>query len=178
VSAVRILALCGSLRSSSTNMRLLEAVGRCMPEAVRYHSYGELHLLPHFNPDDAPERSEPVSRLVNEVKAADALIVSTPEYARGYPGSLKNALDWLVGTDAFVAKPFVLLDASGRSSHARNSLIVVLETMSGVHVAEASVSVPLLGRNLGVAEILRHEDHAGAIRSSIRSLLSFVEQRS
>ncbi|MGH8264427.1 MAG: NADPH-dependent FMN reductase, partial [Steroidobacteraceae bacterium] len=60
--------------------------------------------------------------------------MSTPEYARGYPGALKNALDWLVNTDAFVNKPFMLLNASSRSTVAQETLVTVLQTMSGIHV--------------------------------------------
>ena len=37
------------------------------------------------------------------MRDSDGIIVSTPEYARGDPGAFKNALDWLVPTDAFVA---------------------------------------------------------------------------
>ena len=79
------------------------------------------------------------------MRQADGIVVSTPEYARGYPGALKNALDWLVNTDAFVHKPFMLLNASKRGVVAQQTLTVVLQTMSGLHIAEADADVALLG---------------------------------
>ncbi|MFT4796717.1 MAG: NAD(P)H-dependent FMN reductase [Candidatus Azotimanducaceae bacterium] len=87
----------------------------------------------------------------------------------GYPGSLKNAFDWLVQSDAYIDKPFIVLHASGRSSVARDSLITVNETMAGLQIAEASVAINLLGK------ILSAEDMCTAHGDEItRSLITFV----
>jgi len=63
--------------------------------------------LPHFNPDLDLERLQPplaVEELRNNIRESNGLIFSTPEYAHGLPGTLKNALDWLVSSDAMVDK--------------------------------------------------------------------------
>ena len=73
------------------------------------------------------------------VRHADALLICSPEYARGVPGSLKNALDWLVSSDAFVGKPVALINTSPRATHAQASLALTLETMAGRMVPEASI---------------------------------------
>jgi NAD(P)H-dependent FMN reductase len=128
--------------------------------------------LPLFHPDADPARIDVVAEWVREVRVADGIVVSTPEYARGYPGALKNAFDWLVGTDAFIEKPFMLLTANPRSTVAQDTLTVVLETMSGRHVASASTIVPLLGTTLTVADIVEHREFAKRIQEALSTFVS------
>jgi chromate reductase len=128
--------------------------------------------LPLFNPDIAPENCDRVDQWVREVRAAHGIIVSTPEYARGYPGALKNAFDWLVSTDAFVNKPFMLLNASARSIVAQQTLTTVLETMSGVHVLAATTTIPLLGTALSAAEIAGNPETASLIETAIATFVA------
>lgn len=168
---MKIVGICGSLRAGSTNSRLLAAACVLSPPGVAMHVTTCIGTLPWFNPDLAFEPTDAVGRWVAEMKAADGIVVSTPEYARGYPGALKNALDWLVNTDAFVNKPFMLLNASQRSTVAQESLLTVLQTMSGIHVANASTTLPLLGRNLDAAAILAEPDNVERLR---RALLAFA----
>ena len=168
-----ILGISGSLREASSNSRLLAAARALTPPEVAMHVTSCVAALPLFNPDIDYQRFEIVRQWVAEMKAADGIVISTPEYARGYPGALKNALDWLVNTDAFVNKPFMLLNASSRSTVAQESLTTVLQTMSGIHIEDASTTLPLLGRNLEVADILANQEFAEPIR---RAMLIFVSQ--
>jgi NAD(P)H-dependent FMN reductase len=104
-------------------------------------------------------------------------VISTPEYAGGYPGALKNAFDWLVATDAYVNKPFMLLNASPRSAVAQATFAKVLATMSGVHVEGASTTIPLLGTKLDVSEILENHEYSEKIRESIGRFAAEVKRR-
>jgi NAD(P)H-dependent FMN reductase len=174
--AMKLLGISGSLRAASTNTRLLMAALQLLPPGVEMHVTTLIEKLPPFNPDDDVERIDVVSQWVQEVKTADGLVISTPEYARGYPGALKNALDWLVNTDAYVDKPFMLLKASARSNVAHETLIVVLETMSGRHIADASVTIPLLGTNLVVPQILATPEFATRIRESLSTFVSALRE--
>ena len=174
---MQLLGVCGSLRSSSTNSRLLEAATHLLPEGVDLHLTTLVGRLPLFNPDISVESSDVVTQWAQEMRSADGLIISTPEYARGYPGALKNALDWLVDTDAFVAKPFIMLSASARSTIGRDTLITVVETMSGVHVVEASITVNLLGTQTDVASIINSSEHAPRIAIAIGQLVSVIRAR-
>ena len=174
---MQLLGVCGSLRESSTNSRLLEAAARLLPVEVDLHLTTLVGRLPLFNPDISVDSSEVVLDWVQEMRSADGLIISTPEYARGYPGALKNALDWLVDTDAFVAKPFITLSASARSTIGRDTLITVIETMSGVHVVEASITVNLLGTQTDVTTIINSHEHAPRITDAIDQLVSVIRAR-
>jgi NAD(P)H-dependent FMN reductase len=108
-----------------------------------------------------------VTDLRARVRRADGLLISSPEYAHGVPGAMKNALDWLVGGDEFIYKPVALLNASPRAAHAQASLAETITTMSGRLIAEASIAVPLLGAKLDAAGIAAHPEIAGALRAAI-----------
>ena len=165
---MKILGLSGSLRSESTNTRLLEAALALSPPQLSVEIIGVLGSLPHFSPDVSIESDRTLGQFVDAVRECNGVLVSSPVYAGGYPGTLKNALDWLVGTDAFIEKPFMMLSAANRVPSVQTSLIKVLETMGGIHVHEASALVPLLGKNLAVDEIIKNQKFADTIESSLR----------
>jgi chromate reductase, NAD(P)H dehydrogenase (quinone) len=68
--------------------------------------YDGVSRLPHFSPDlDGENAPAPVADWRAQLKTSDGVLISSPEYAHGVPGSLKNALDWVVGSGEFVEKP-------------------------------------------------------------------------
>jgi chromate reductase len=175
-SAVRILAISGSLRASSSNTALLHAAASLAPQGVELAMYDGLGDLPHFNPDldrelDDPNLPAAVRDLRTRVGDADALLISTPEYAHGVPGSLKNALDWLVGGSEMPGKPVALLNASPRSVHAQASLAETLRTMSADVVPGSPFDAPL--ERTGAAGRPGAEAK-GAIRAALAALARAV----
>ena len=174
---MKILGISGSLRQGSNNSRLLSAAASLMPETVVFEIADCLDRLPHFNPDLEVGDLPVVSDLVDQVRKSDGLIISTPEYARGYPGALKNSLDWLVQTDAHIDKPFMMLNASARSTVGQGTLITVLETMSGIHVESASVTIPLLGKNLDEQQIRDNAEWADQIRHALDTFIREIGGR-
>jgi NAD(P)H-dependent FMN reductase len=140
--------------------------------------YEGLAELPHFNPDlDEPGAvaAESVARLRALVGAADAVLISSPEYAHGVPGSLKNALDWLVSGSEIPYKPVGLLNVSSRSTYAHASLAETLSTMSAMLVPDASITVPLDGRRLDADGIAATSELANALHSVVRALIDAVD---
>jgi len=141
-SGVNVLGIPGSLRATSSNAAIVRAAARVAPAGMEVIVYVGLASLPHFSPDlDVEPLPEAVRDLRAMVAAADALFISCPEYAHGMPGSLKNALDWLVSAVEAMDKPVVLLSASpGGAAHAHGQLVEVLRTMNlrvvdgGAHV--------------------------------------------
>ena len=82
------------------------------------------------------------------VIAADGWVISSPEYAHGVPGSLKNALDWLVSCPEVPGKPVLLLNASAAGGdYAQAALAETLRTMS-LEVLPESLTRPFLPRKL------------------------------
>jgi chromate reductase len=128
---MKIIAICGSLRSQSSNLALLRAATKIGQEVQIFEG---LANLPHFNPDHDVEGATPppaVAELRAMLADADGILISSPEYAHGVPGSLKNALDWLVSDGALVDKPVALINASPVGGEfARDSLVETLRTMN------------------------------------------------
>lgn len=173
---IHMLAISGSLRQVSSNTALLQAAIVLLPEGVEMKLYGGLGGLPHFNPDLEPTEPPSVTDLRAQVKWSDGLVISSPEYAHGVPGVLKNALDWLVSGEEFVGKPVVLFNASPRAIHAQASLTEIVTTMAGRIVPEASITIPLLGRNLDAAGIMADPGISGQLQSAIVSFANAIEQ--
>ena len=170
---MKILAFCGSLRRISMNAALLRAAARLAPPGTNVQVFDELGSLPLFNPDLEAEPPASVSRLYGAIQGCDALLIASPEYAHGVTGVLKNALDWLVGFEAFVGKPVAIFNASPRSVHADAALREILTTMSADTIEPACLALPLRGHGLGEDDIVRSE-HAQAIRAALVRLASRV----
>jgi NAD(P)H-dependent FMN reductase len=141
---VHVLGISGSLRSASSNSALVRAAVRLAPVGVEVSIYGELADIPPFNPDlDTDAVPAAVSRLRTALQASDAILISSPEYAHGVSGVMKNALDWLVGSGELIDKPIALINASARATLAHASLCETLTTMSAHLVQDASITLPL-----------------------------------
>ncbi|MFL5539980.1 MAG: NADPH-dependent FMN reductase [Longimicrobiaceae bacterium] len=172
---MRILAISGSLRAASSNTAVVEAARLLAPSGVEVVIYRGLGELPHFNPDVEMGVLPPaVAELRAAVGGADALLVCSPEYAHGVPGSLKNALDWLVGGPEFVGKPVALVNASPRSVHAQAQLAETVATMSGVLVEGACVALPLAGRRMDAAAIAADPELAAMLADALAALAEHV----
>ena len=174
-STIRLLAISGSLRPASSNTALLRAAAALAPEAVDIALYEGVAGLPYFNPELEETLPPPVVDFRAKVKAADGILISSPEYAHGVPGAFKNALDWLVGGEEFVDKPVALFNASPRASYAQESLAEILRTMSGRIVAEASVALPLLGQRLDVDGIVSNREMASTLRNAIAAFARAID---
>lgn len=170
---LRVLAISGSLRTHSSNRELLRAAARIAPEEFSVSLYEGVGELPHFNPDlDGIDSvpPTPVAELRARVAEADVLLISTPEYAHGIPGSLKNALDWLVSGPEIPGKPIAVLMTSGRSVHAPAALNEVLRTMSAHVVVLEPPFVPLDGRRMDATAVLADASLAAIVRGALESL--------
>lgn len=167
------MTVCGSLRASSSNAALLEALALLAPDGVDVAGYDGLASLPQFNPDiDIDPAPAAVRALREQIAAADAVIISSPEYAHGVPGALKNALDWLVSGVEIYGKPVVLLNPSPRSLFAHPQLAETLRTMGALIVEGASVSLAIAGRGLDAAGIAGDPELAERLRGILVALPS------
>ncbi len=142
---MKILAISGSLRPQSLNTALLRAVAPLLPAGVSYKIWEGLGSLPHFSPEiDFAASPGPVVAYRALLKAADALIICTPEYAFGMPGVLKNALDWAVSSGEFDKKPVATISASplpsgGQKAH--DWLNQTLTALGAFQIEDAKLSV-------------------------------------
>ena len=142
---IRILAISGSVRAASTNTALLRAAVKAAPEGVVVTLYAGLGELPIFNPDHTEDLPPAAAELRRLVLGCDGLLISSPEYAHGVPGGMKNALDWMVGWGELAYRPVALYNTSPYGEHARAALAEILVTMSLHIVPEAAFTLHLRG---------------------------------
>ena len=112
-----VLGLSGGLRRDSYNRRLLEAAAAGLPRGVTFELYEGLADVTPYNEDTEKVGAAPegVRVLREEISAADAVLISTPEYNASVPGHLKNALDWTsrpFPDNALRGKPVAVVGAS------------------------------------------------------------------
>jgi NAD(P)H-dependent FMN reductase len=149
---MKILGISGSLRESSSNTTLLKIIRSLPKPDVEFELYDGLGRLPFFSPErDDADVSEEVREFRSRLKRSDGIILSTPEYAFGMPGVLKNALDWTVSSGEFDRKPVAVLSASptalgGDKAHA--ALLLVLSALSAKVVEKASFPIPMIYKRI------------------------------
>ena len=151
-----LLTVSGSLRTGSSNTTLLAAAALLAPANVTVSAYSGLAELPAFNPDiEQRPDAEPnaVAHWRSALASADAVLISSPEYAHGIPGVLKNALDWVVGSGELVGKRVGLLSASAASQFVHPQLVEVLTVMSATLVPDATLVLDIPRRGADAAQL-------------------------
>ena len=111
---LKILGIAGSLRRASFNRAALRAATKLCPEEASIEIF-EIDGLPGFNQDDEKNPPQKVVDLKARIRAADAILLVTPEYNYSVPGVLKNAIDWAsrpYGDSAWTGKPVAIMGAS------------------------------------------------------------------
>lgn len=125
---IKILAICGSIRRESSNGAILRAAQGYFATSV----WDELDLseLPYFDPEAQFGDSTPEAVKNARARAASAklLLISTPEYAHGLPGILKNGLEWIFGEETSRKKVAVIV-GSAQGEFASAQLLEILRTM-------------------------------------------------
>ncbi|PHM21302.1 MAG: FMN reductase [Curvibacter sp. PD_MW3] len=170
---MNVLALCGSLRQQSRSLALLQAIRALAPGSMDVTLFAGLGDLPLFNPDLEPCAPKPVQALWDAVAQADALVIASPEYAHGVTGTIKNALDWLVGLVPFTQKPVAVLNPSHRAQHADDALREILCTMNAQLIPEACLRIPVTACDLNAEALASDPTLSTLIRSALAALDAF-----
>ncbi|MEO7909996.1 MAG: NADPH-dependent FMN reductase [Roseiflexaceae bacterium] len=122
---IHVLGISGSLRKAAWNTGLLHAAGEVLPEGMSLE-ITDLADIPLYNQDhDGPHAPESVKHFKERIRAADALLIATPEYNGSIPGVLKNAIDWAsrpISDSPFSGKPLAIMGAGGISGTIRAQL--------------------------------------------------------
>ena len=111
---IKVLGFAGSLRKGSYNKALLRTAREESPEDMELEVF-DIEGIPPYNQDldnDMPAR---VKEFKQKIKAADAILIATPEYNYSVPGVLKNAIDWASrppGDNSWDDKPVAVMSAS------------------------------------------------------------------
>ena len=145
VTRKKVLAISGSTRKHSSNHSLLTAITGMMAEKLDITVFGSIADLPHFDPDrnleDVPGE---VANFRHRLADADGVIICTPEYAHGVPGSLKNAIDWTVSSSDFSHKPTVLITASSDGRFGHQALLETLRVIEAKDVDQLQLLIQFI----------------------------------
>ena len=110
-----VLVICGSLRKASYNAMVAKALPGLAPAGMALTPSPPIGTMPLYNADVQAEGfPEPVKALADAIRAADGVIIVTPEYNYSIPGVLKNAIDWVsrMPEQPFAGKPIAIQSAS------------------------------------------------------------------
>jgi chromate reductase len=178
---MKILAISGSLRRDSHNTALLRAAEELLGRGDSLDLWEGLREVPPYDQDDDVETAPAaVASLRAAVAAADAVLISTPEYNSSVPGALKNALDWAsrpLATSVFRNKPVAVIGSSAGmfgAVWAQAELRKVLATM-GARVAEVEVAVGRAQEKFDTDGRLVDDEVRSQLRDAVATLAAELE---
>ena len=167
-----VLTISGSLRPESLNTLLLRAAEEQAPAGVQLVRFTELAAIPPFHGErsDPGERPAAVRELSEQIEAADALLIATPEYNGSIPGVLKNALDWVstpFPDNVLRGKPVAVI---GASTGGYGGMWAQAELRKVLGLTGARV----VNGDLSLARAHEHFDEAGTLAAPHDTRLSEV----
>ncbi|WIX81880.1 NAD(P)H-dependent oxidoreductase [Amycolatopsis carbonis] len=184
MSNLTILALSGSLRKDSLNTRLLTAVTRLAPPELTFDVFGDLAAIPLFNEDDEHPAPSAVAQLRHRIRAADGVLIATPEYNAAMPGVLKNALDWLSRPVAegpvLEHKPVAIIGASQGplgTIRAQLNLRSVLHKMNADALGQPEFVLPHAHQALADGELPAGSPSPAILTAVVDGLVGLIEHR-
>ncbi len=168
------MAISGSLRTDSSNTSILKLLQTTVPQH-NFWLYDGVDKLPHFNPVlDTEQAPLEVQNLRNAITEADGIIICTPEYAFGVPGSLKNMLDWTVSSGSLVDKPVALITASSVGENAHASLLKTLEVLTANIVENGTLLVPFIRAKMNSENQITDAQTEQDVQNVLKALLSAI----
>jgi len=181
---MRVLGISGSLRRGSLNSALLRAAAERLPAGAELVELERLGEVPPYDEDVEAAGPEPdgVRKLREAIRAADAVLIATPEYNHSLPGQLKNALDWAsrpAGQSALNGKPAAAIGASTGmfgAVWAQAELRKVLGAMGG-RVIEAELPVAHAGDLLVDGRLELAPEQSERLEEILAELIAAAEQQ-
>jgi chromate reductase len=176
-----ILGLAGSIRRASLHRGLVRAARELAPEGVTVEPYEELYKIPFFNQDVEDEGDPtPVKELKEKIRAADAVLIATPEYDYAIPGVLTNALDWALRSPSPLRhKPVGIVGASpGSTGTARGQMVLrqILLHAPAYTMPEPQMLIPNARERFDENGDLTDEETRERMRRFLVALVKWTEQ--
>ncbi|HEY0176772.1 MAG TPA: NAD(P)H-dependent oxidoreductase [Pedobacter sp.] len=171
---IKILAISGSTRKSSSNLNLIHAIADLAAESFEVSIFEGLSELPHFNPDDIDHVSAAVTAFKEQLNAADGILICTPEYAIGVPGTLKNAIDWTVSSMEFSKKPVALITAATSGAISHQSLLGTLLILESRITGDTQLIISAVKSKISANNEITDRVTLNQVEKLIRSLTGII----
>ncbi|MBC6490526.1 NADPH-dependent FMN reductase [Flavihumibacter stibioxidans] len=176
-SKKKILAIPGTVKENSTHKSFIRAMADLSKDSLDIELYDGLGGLPPFNPDiEDANASGSVAAFRNKLKAADGIIICTPEYAHGVPGVLKNAIDWTVGSGEFYQKPTLLVTASTDGRFGHQAMLEILRVIATKRIDELQLLVPFIKTKINSGGIITDETTLLALKEVLAKYLVVLNE--
>jgi chromate reductase len=178
---IKILGFAGSLRKDSYNKSLLRAALELVPRDAELEPF-DLEGIPPFNQDLENQPPEKVKEFKAKIRAADAILIVTPEYNYSIPGVLKNAVDCAsrpYGDNAFEHKPVAIMGASigamgtARAQYHLRQCFVFLTCFA---LNQPEVMVPFANEKIDKTGKLTDQKTREKIRELLESLVAWTRR--
>lgn len=180
-NVINILGFAGSLRRDSYNRALLRVAAELTPEGAKLEIFN-LEGIPLFNQDLEASLPERVKEFKSKIRAADAILVATPEHNYSIPGVLKNAIDWAsrpYGDNSFEGKPAAIMSAStgmlggARAQYHLRQVFVFLDMYP---VNKPEVFITFAGQKFDKQGRLSDEKTGEFIKALLESLINWSKK--
>lgn len=169
----KIFAISGSTKAASTNGLYIACITALLGKDFEVTNFPSVADIPHFNPDlDLENPLKAVADLRSNIQHADGIIISTPEYAMGLPGSLKNLLDWTVSSASFSGKPVLALVASTQGEKAYQSIIDILTVIEAKVTAQL---IPYAKAKINDQAVITDNETLAVLKNTVDSFVASIE---
>jgi len=181
MKTISILGFAGSLRKDSYNKSILRAAIEFLPKDTGIEIF-DLEGIPPFNQDIENQPPEKVRGFKTKIRAADAILIATPEYNYSIPGVLKNAIDWAsrpYGDNAFDGKPAAVMGASigmGGTMRAQYHLRQCFVFLNMHPLNQPEVMVPFAHEKLDQSGRVTDQKTRGKIRELLENLVIWTRR--
>lgn len=178
---MNVLTIYGSLSERSINKGLANAMLESLPEDMTMELSG-VHDIPLFNEDiELTQYPDKAALLKERIKNADGVLFVTPEYNRGMPGALKNAIDWVSRPDGertFSGKPVGVLGASSGARGAQAAQYDLKRAMTyfGAHImGQPEFYVDNSDKKIDENGVLQHEKTKEYLKRYLLAFKTHIE---
>lgn len=171
----KVIAISGSTRANSTNLNFIKAISKLAEQQFELTLLEGLAEIPHFNPDlDTETPPTQVKEFRNTLSEAHGILICTPEYAMGVPGTLKNAIDWTVSSMEFSGKPVALITASSLGEKGHRSLLETLKVIEAKMIDETQLLISYAKTKISVDAVITDKATLTGIQTLIDSFAKLL----
>lgn len=176
IAKKRVLGILGSTKAHSSNERLLMKIGELMKQDVDLTIFNQIAELPHFNPDINESQLDPViANFRQQITEADGVLICTPEYVFSIPGSLKNALEWMVSTVVFTDKPLGIITAAASGEKGHEQLQLIMRTLGADFNEDTSLVISGIKGKINEHGEITHNETLARIEHFTDAFLNLLQ---
>jgi NAD(P)H-dependent FMN reductase len=173
----KVIAICGSTKKSSSNLNLIKAIAKLAKDRFTIFVFDGLSRIPHFNPDlDNENLPKEVREFRKRLMEHDGILICTPEYAMGVPGTLKNAIDWTVSSMEFHNKPVASITAASSGHKAHAALIDTLNVIEAKMTPDTQLLISFIKIKVNAEGEIINEETLRQVINLIDAFANVMEQ--